>query len=69
MGAAKDDMRCFADRLALAGRHVDRGEWAAGHAIASASQECARSGGCARREDCLYAAEMLICDLRDMLAH
>jgi hypothetical protein len=61
---------CFRTRIALAGRHVDRGEWAAGSALAKRLLECARIGGsCSMSENCACAAEMLLCDIRRMLAH
>lgn len=60
---------CFTTRIAQAGRHVDRGEWACGHAIASRLLTCSRQfGGCALREDCACAAELLLCDIRRMVS-
>ncbi|MGE5547467.1 MAG: hypothetical protein ACM33T_11255 [Solirubrobacterales bacterium] len=59
---------CFTPRLAQAGRHVDRGEWACGHAIVERLLKCAsHSERCPRRDDCRFAAELLLGDIRRML--
>ncbi len=59
---------CLPSRIAAAGRHMERGEWACGHAIAAALLRCARQGGCCDCGDCAFAAELLLGDLRDMVA-
>lgn len=60
---------CLPARIAAAGRHMDHGEWASGHAIAAALLRCARhGGGCPQRDDCAFAAELLLGDLRRMVA-
>jgi hypothetical protein len=59
---------CFPPRIARAGQHLDRGEWATGHAIASGLLKCAAGGGCAKKTDCACAAATLIGNLRRQLA-
>jgi len=58
---------CFSSRIARAGRHVDRGEWASGHAILNGLRQCAARHGCEVGESCAMAAEMLMGDVRAML--
>ena len=58
---------CFPIRISRAGRHVDRGEWASGHAILSGLRDCALRGGCHAGADCAAAAELLLCDIRGMV--
>lgn len=58
---------CFPTRIARAGRHVDRGEWASGHAILSNLRQCALRGGCQAGDNCAAAAELLMCDIRGLL--
>lgn len=54
-------------RIARAGHHVDRGEWASGHAILMGLRECGRNGGCAQAPSCAAAADLLLGDLRGMV--
>jgi hypothetical protein len=58
---------CLSTRISVAGRHVDRGEWASGHAIASRLLRCSQASDCSLRGDCACAAELLLCDIRRML--
>jgi hypothetical protein len=58
---------CLSSRIARAGRHVDRGEWASGHAILSGLRRCAQRGGCPVGESCATAAELLMGDVRRLL--
>lgn len=59
---------CFPPRIARADQHLERGEWATGHAIASGLLKCASGGGCPKRTDCAFAASALIGSLRRQLA-
>lgn len=59
---------CFPNRIARAGQHLDRGEWASGHAIASALLKCASNGGCSVRGDCACAASRMLGHVRQLLA-
>lgn len=59
---------CFEPRLEQAGRHVDRGEWASGVAIASRLLNCASQTKCPIREICSHAAERMIVDIRRLVA-
>lgn len=61
------DPTCFSTRIARVGRHVDRGEWASGHAILSGLRQCAQRNGCPERETCAVAAELLMGDVRSLV--
>ncbi len=58
---------CFSSRIARAGHHVDRGEWASGHAILSGLRQCAARHGCEAGDSCALAAEMLMGDVQVLL--
>lgn len=58
---------CFPPRIARAGQHLDRGEWATGHAIALGLLKCASHDGCTEKEDCAGAASTLLVDVRRLL--
>jgi hypothetical protein len=58
---------CFPTRIARAGHHVDRGEWASGHAILAGLRDCAVRGGCRFSDNCAAAAELMICEIRGMV--
>lgn len=58
---------CFHNRIARAGGHVDRGEWASGHAILAGLRDCAQRNGCPAGDDCAAAADLLLCDIRCLL--
>ncbi|MBI5162607.1 MAG: hypothetical protein HY985_01745 [Magnetospirillum sp.] len=61
--------KCFEARIAQAGAHVVRGEWASGHVIAARLLDCAQRQGCARCTDCAGAANHLLGDIRRLLEH
>lgn len=61
------DPDCLATRIAWAGRHVDRGEWASGHAILSGLRQCAARPGCPSAASCALAADMLMGDLMGLV--
>lgn len=61
------DPDCFSTRLARVGRHVDRGEWASGHAILSGLRQCALRHGCPHGDNCATAAELLMGDVRSLV--
>lgn len=65
--AVAPESDCFTTRLSQAGRHVDLGEWASGHALLTRLRRCAARGGCAEGERCALAAEMLLADLQGMV--
>jgi hypothetical protein len=67
MPAETIPLDCFPTRISRAGRHVDRGEWASGHAILTGLRDCAQRGGCRAGDNCAAAAEMLLCDIRGLL--
>ena len=58
---------CFHSRIARVGGHMDRGEWASGHAILAGLRDCSQRGGCLAGDDCAAAAELLLCDIRCLL--
>jgi hypothetical protein len=58
---------CLSSRLNGVGRHVDRGEWASGHAILSGLRRCGQRGGCPAGKACAVAADRLMADLRHRL--
>lgn len=58
---------CFSARLAQVGRHVDRGEWASGHALVLGLRACSLRHGCPDGESCAVAAELLMGDLRGLV--
>lgn len=59
---------CFATRIARAGRAVDRGEWASGHAMLTGLHACGLRHGCRDGEACAAAAELLMEDVRCMVS-
>lgn len=58
---------CFATRIARAGRAVDQGEWASGHAMLTGLYECGLRHGCRDGEACAAAAELMLEDVRCMV--
>lgn len=64
MLAPKASPDCFPVRIAQAGRHVDRGEWASGLVLLLRLRQCARRFGCPDGDACADAAELLLGDLR-----
>lgn len=58
---------CFPARIARIGRHVDRGEWASGHALLVGLRRCSLRRGCGEGESCAAAAELLMGDLRGLV--
>ena len=62
------DSRCYAHRMTQAAAHVDRGEWACGHAITSGLIQCAAADGCGVRGDCTHAARRMMSIIRGLLS-
>lgn len=58
---------CFSARIARIGRHVDRGEWASGHALLVGMRQCSLRHGCADGEACAFAVELMMGDLRGLV--
>lgn len=61
------DSQCYPPRVERAVAHVDRGEWACGHAIASGMMQCALAGGCPARGECTHAAQRMLGVIRSIL--
>lgn len=59
---------CLPSRLESAARHVDRGEWFSGVAIAANLKRCAERQGCPDKEHCAGAASDLLCEIRSRLS-
>lgn len=65
--APHEGRSCLDGRLAQAGDHVSRDEWAAGHSIARKLLHCAEHGGCGSRADCRNAALSLMDEIRTLV--
>lgn len=60
---------CFQSRIERADQHLARGEWASGHAIASALLQCSARDGCTEKRACACAADSVLCGVHDLLGH
>lgn len=63
-----DAFSCLTTRMALARHLLDKGQWAAAHAMAAGSLRCANLGSCSRGDECRCAADALLEDLRGLMA-
>ncbi|OJX79283.1 hypothetical protein [Magnetospirillum sp. 64-120] len=59
--------QCYPPRVERVAAHVDRGEWACGHAIANGMMQCANAGGCPARGECTHAAQHMMGMIRSIL--
>lgn len=60
---------CFPSRIARADQHLARGEWATGHAIASALLQCSARDGCDEKRSCALAANSVMGGVLALLGH
>lgn len=69
LGFSPDPSQCYPLRVERAAAHVDRGEWACGHAIANGLMQCSQAGGCPLRQECGHAAQRMMGVIKSLLGN